>query len=87
MKVELLTTKKNKLPLFPDIAIDTKAEITTLALWIIAGSYFVIDFIYPLSFLLLVDLFARNVLRSVTATMVKECGVDQYEDTFKKKIF
>jgi GTP cyclohydrolase I len=28
MKVELLTTKKNKLPLFPDIAIDTKAKIT-----------------------------------------------------------
>lgn len=73
-------------PLIAEIEKDTNAEITTLALWIIAGSYFVIDFIYPLSFILLVDLFARNVLRSVTATMVKECGVDQYEDTFKKKI-
>ena len=28
MKVELLTTKKSKLPIFPDIAIETKAQIT-----------------------------------------------------------
>ncbi len=65
---------------------ETGQVITQTALWFIAGSYFVIDFIYPVAFFLLVDLFARDVLRSVTATMVKECGVDQYEDSFKKKI-
>ena len=73
-------------PLIEKIETQTGKKITDTALWFIAGSYFMIDFIYPISFCLLVYLFSTDVLRTVTSTMVQECGVDQYEDSFKKKI-
>jgi len=73
-------------PLIAQVEKDSGTKLTDTALWFIAGSYFLIDFIYPVAFGVLVDLFARDILKKVTATMVKECGVDQYEDSFKKKI-
>ena len=64
---------------------ETAREFSPLGLWIIAGSYFVIDAIYPLAFWLLVDLFRKDLLKIETTKMVTECGVTQYEK-FKRDV-
>jgi hypothetical protein len=57
-------------------------ELSTMQRWGIAGSYFLIDIIYPISAWILLNSFLNNkLLVQVSEDLKRDCGEEEYERT------
>lgn len=69
----------------PDSTIDLIRELDTKARYFIAFSYFLVDAVYPISFILLISFYRSGIFEMYENRLIVDCGIEKF-DTCQTKI-